>query len=60
MLIMVQKKTVGPVAATGIHAELLADVEATANGLIALIARERTGVYDGLGGGFWVGARIRC
>ncbi len=54
MLIMIQKKTVGPVPATGVHAELLADMEATATGLIALIGRERSGIYDGLGGGFWV------
>ncbi len=54
MLIMIQKKTVGPVPATGVHAELLADMEATATGLIALIGRERSGIYDGLGGDFWV------
>jgi hypothetical protein len=57
MLIMIQKKTVGPVPATGVHAELLADMEATANGLVALIARERTGVYDVVASGL---ARTAC
>ncbi len=56
MLIMLQRKKTGPIPASGIHAELLADMEATATGLIALIGRERSGVYDGLGGGFWVGS----
>jgi hypothetical protein len=55
MLIMVQKKTVGPVPATGVHAELLAEMQETATGLITLIGLERAGTYDGLGGGFWVG-----
>jgi hypothetical protein len=56
MLIMLQHKKLGPMPAVGIHAELLADMEATATGLIALIGRERTGIYDGLGGGFRVGS----
>jgi hypothetical protein len=56
MLIMLQHKKSGSIPATGIHAELLADMESTATGLIALIGRERTGVYDGLGGSFWVGS----
>jgi hypothetical protein len=56
MLIMLQQKKTGPIAASGIHAELLGEMEAVATGLIALIGLERTGVYDGLGGGFWVGS----
>jgi hypothetical protein len=55
MLIMIQhpEKKAGPVLATGVHAELLADLENTATWLIKLIERERSGTYDGFGQNFW-------
>lgn len=46
----------GPVPASGVHAELLAELEHGANALLKLVALERSGVYDGLGHNFWVGS----
>ena len=43
----------GPVAATGIHAELLAEIDLAARALIKFVALERSGEYDGLGRTFW-------
>lgn len=56
IIINLPKKKVGPVPATGPHAELLAEMELTANALIKLIAREKSGFYDGFGQGFWTGS----
>jgi hypothetical protein len=54
MHIVLEQKRVGPVPASGVHAELLAELETTATWLIKLIERERCGIYDGLGQNFWV------
>ena len=50
-----EKKT-GAVPASGIHAELLAEISQGANALIKIVELERSGVYDGFGQGFWVGS----
>jgi hypothetical protein len=44
----------GPQPASGIHAELLAEIEQAARALIVLTERERTGVFDGFNQTFWV------
>jgi hypothetical protein len=51
-----EEKQTGPVPASGVHAELLAELNATASALIKLIELERSGVYDGFGQGFWTGS----
>ena len=45
----------GPREAVGLHAELLAELTATANALIQLVEAERAGSFDGYGADFWVG-----
>ena len=54
------KQQVGPVPASGLHGELLAEMTMGALALVTLIERERSGVYDGHGHGFLVQFRIRC
>lgn len=49
-----EDRKAGPVPATGIHAELLAEMSQAASSLIKLIELERSGTYDGFGN-FWVG-----
>ncbi len=55
LLYRAEKKT-GPVPASGIHAELLGEMQLTATALIKLLELERTGVYDGFGHNFWTGS----
>jgi hypothetical protein len=55
LLYRAEKKT-GPVPASGIHAELLAEISQGASALIKIVELERSGVYDGFGQNFWVGS----
>ena len=51
-----EENQAGPVPASGIHAELLAELDISARALIRLIELERSGVYDRLGQHFWTGS----
>lgn len=55
LLLRLEKTQTGPVPASGIHAELLAEISRGASALIKLVELERSGVYDGLGQDFWTG-----
>ncbi len=49
MLFVIRRGNKGPAPATGVHAELLAEMSQTAGGLLKLIEFERAGTYDGNG-----------
>ena len=53
MVVHHEEGQTGPVPASGIHAELLAELDVSAHALIKLVELERSGVYDGIEHRFW-------
>ena len=48
-----EEKQTGPVPATGVHAELLAEIEEAAKALLKFLALERIGTYHADGRDWW-------
>ncbi len=52
-IVVVQKRSTGPTPVTGAYGEVLAEVELACQRLIALVAAERSGTFDGFGANVW-------